>query len=129
MKIQIADYPVSLKIGHFQAERQFERTVFVSLSLILEAPKEEFLENLKSTIDYGEVMELLEEKFSGQTIHLIETLVYSIARELILKFSLLEEVTICIQKTHMRPSLTKGAQVMVQETFKRKHFSLEQSSS
>ncbi len=129
MNIQIEDYPISLKIGHFQAERQFVRTVFVSLSLVFEAPKEEYLENLTSTIDYGEVIELLERKFSGKTIRLIETLLYLVAKELMLTFSLLEEVVIRIEKTHMRPSLVKGARITVQECFKRKHFPLDQVAS
>jgi dihydroneopterin aldolase len=129
MKIKIEDYPISLKIGHFQAEREFVRTVFVSLSLVFEAPKEEHLENLTSTIDYGEVLEFLERKFSGKTIRLIETLLYLVAKELMFKFSLLEEVVIHIEKTHMRPSLVKGARVTVQESFKRKHFPLDQVAS
>lgn len=126
MKIQIENYPLSLKIGHFQAERQFVRTVFVSLSLLLSPPKkEQDLENLGKTVDYGQVIELLEEEFSDKTIHLIETLLYLIAKELMFRFPMLEEVGVRIQKTHMRPSLIKGATVTVEESFKREHFSLQ----
>ena len=119
MQIHIQDFPISLKIGHFQTERAFVRSVFVSLVLESSHPGPENHENLEKTIDYGVVLQILDKKFSGKTIHLIETLLYEIAKVLLEKFSLLDNLTVSVEKSHMKPDLVKGARVILKENFKR----------
>ena len=119
MKISVTNFPLSLRIGHFQSERSFTREIFVSLELSLKAANPKELENLNKTIDYGAVLSFLEEKYSDSTYHLIETLLYQMARDLMEQFTLLDELKIKIEKTLVSPSLIKGSQISVEESFKR----------
>ena len=123
MKISITNYPLSLKIGHFQSERSFTREVFVSLELSLKAANPKNLEDLEKTIDYGAVLSFLEEKYSDSSYHLIETLLYQVAEDLVHTFPLLDRVKVKIEKTLIRAGLIKGARITVEESFTRENFS------
>lgn len=119
MKISITNYPLSLKIGHFQSERAFTREIFISLELNLKTGRPKELENLETTIDYGAVLSFLEKKYSDTTYHLIETLLYQIAQDLLQRFSLLDELKIKIEKTLICPKLIKGSKISVEDSFTR----------
>ena len=123
MKISITNYPLSLKIGHFQSERSFTREVFISLELELKAANPKNLEDLERTIDYGAVLSFLEKKYSDSSYHLIETLLYKVADDLMQTFPLLDKLKVKIEKTLIRAKLIKGARITVEESFTKENFS------
>lgn len=94
----------------------------MSLTLHTKLSEPSQLENLEKTIDYGEVLSFLDEEFANKTYRLIESLLYQIAKGLIINFSLLEELNVSIEKTFIRPQLVKGSKIFVSESFKRADF-------
>lgn len=122
MQIQIDNYPLSLQIGHFQAERTFIRPVLVSLKLETGLAPPSSLEDLEKTVDYGEVFTFLDKKFSGKNFRLLETVLYELAHALVVEFPRIEKLSVSLEKTFMRPKLVKGSRVVLSESFNRAEF-------
>ena len=122
MKISINKYPLHLRIGHFDHEKQTPRTVTVDLILELANPSKDSLEQLEKTIDYGRVLEILENDFSQSSVNLLETLSFKIAERLVNEFQLIEEISVKIEKSLMRAQLTKGSTITVESSYSRGNF-------
>lgn len=119
MNISIKNYPVNLKIGHFNEEKNFSRTVFVSLNMMCQKTKPTDLENLKKTVDYSKVIVFLEKEFTDKSYDLIETLIYQLAGKLLQHFKLIQKISLKVEKTFMDSKLTKGSTVSIEEYFNR----------
>lgn len=122
MNIFIKKFPLFLRVGHFTEEKESPRAVFLDLKLTLATTNKSSLEKLDKTIDYGEVMTFLETEFKQSSVNLLETLAYKVANKLMLRFTLLQEITVTVEKSLMSPHLTKGASISVESHFKKENF-------
>lgn len=111
-----------MRIGHFEYEKQNNRPVKVDLELSVAKMTEATFEKLEHTVDYGRVIKTLEREFCEQSINLLESLTFKIAKVLLSEFEKLEKVFVRVEKSLMSAKLTKGAQISLESEFTRKDF-------
>ena len=122
MNISFTDYPIYMKIGHFDREKEFARKVFVSLDIEFPLSVAKFYDDLELTLDYSAVIDLLNKKFAHKSFNLLETLTVVIARELFYEFSTIHSVRVKIEKTLMAKALLKEGSLSVSHLFKAEDF-------
>lgn len=117
--IQIFDYPVYMKIGFFEEEQLSGQEVLVSIKLHLDKSFNHF-DDLGDTLDYGEVLEKIDETLSGKSMKLVETAVNHLGITLIKDFSVVKKVRVTIAKLKIPGSINKGARIEVSDKFRRR---------
>lgn len=116
--IEIIDYPVFVKLGCFETERLHGQEVLVSIAAELSKEMDAGVtDDLNQTIDYGNLMKLVDDLFSGKTVQLIETILNDLGSSLISRFEVVEKATICVEKTILPNGVAKGGRVKLSRVF------------
>lgn len=87
--------------GCLSSEKKHGQLFIVDVNMkicLLNAGKSD---DLKDTIDYTKVVELVKNIVEGESKNLIESLAETIAREILNKFAKVERVTVCVHKPHV----------------------------
>jgi 7,8-dihydroneopterin aldolase/epimerase/oxygenase len=96
--IHLTNLRFSGKHGCFARERSIEQEFLIEMRLGVDLRKAGESDDLKDTIDYDVVRNMVQEVVEGPTRYLIETLAEDIARE-VLEDPRIESVEITIKKT------------------------------
>ena len=122
MKLVVKDYILFLNIGHFQDEKKFSREVNISLEVDFLFDPKTFDDKLHNTLDYSQLLDFLEKKYTAQTFDLIETLIVKIAQDLILNFNLIQSLSIKVEKSFLSKKLSKNAKLSMERFFHKEDF-------
>ena len=118
--IEIQDYPVFVRLGYFPQERLVGQEVLVSIEAQLHPSVDPSRgDDLKKTVDYGELLEGVNGVLKGAEIKLVETACDQVAQKLMQSFSDIEKLTVSIEKTALPSGIAKGARVRVRRVVKR----------
>ncbi len=119
MRINIARYPVFMKLGYFHGERVRGQEVLVSLSVDLVHDPAGIDDILEKTADYGKILAVLDQTLQDQEMNLIETAVERAGKALLQHFRNIVAVELSVEKPQIPNGLGRGAQVSVSEIFHR----------
>ena len=97
-EIQIQELEIYAHHGVFPEETKLGQRFLVCLVLYTSTRKAGRADDLELSIDYGEVSHFVTEYFQSHTYRLLEAAAENLARELLLRYSLLEGLTLEIQK-------------------------------
>ncbi len=97
-EIVIKNLKVRGRHGCFAAERDKPGDFEVSMRLFLDFSRAAQSDELSDTVDYPSAMKIVEEVFSGPSVRLIEKLADKTARELFVRFPVLEAAEIEVAK-------------------------------
>ena len=98
--IEICDLALMCHLGAYEKERTFPQKVFVSLRIYADYTKSEGSDVLADTIDYKEVVTVLQEMTSSREFCLIESLAHGI-REAILAVTIASSVGVKVRKPNV----------------------------
>lgn len=96
--IHLTNLRFSGKHGCFEHERSTEQEFLIELKLGVDLRPAGKSDNLRDTIDYAVVREMVREVIEGSTRYLIETLAEDIAQK-VLENTRIESVEVTIKKT------------------------------
>jgi FolB domain-containing protein len=120
MEIAIRDLPVTVKLGYFPKERAELQQVLVTV--LAEIP-DEFgngdPDDIDLTVDYADIVEVIDDAVENKEILLIESVVEKIGTALLRRFSKIRSVSVETQKIKIPGDVTRGAKVSVKKTFRR----------
>jgi len=118
--LELIDYPVYVKLGCFEHERVHGQEVLVSIKASLSRVQNHHeYDSLQSTLDYGLVVQFIEESFAFKSVRLIETIIKDLGGGLLENFEIIEEVTVCVEKTILPGEITKKGKVKMSSQFAR----------
>ena len=115
MNLQIQNYPVFVRIGHFPQERLQGQNILISLDIELPPLPESV--DLDATVDYCHIFSLINDLLKDQEIYLLETAVNRLGRGLLSRFSQLKKVCVTIEKPILPEGVNRGARICLSETF------------
>lgn len=118
MVINISNYPVFMRLGYYPAERVCGQEVLVSAQIEL-APEIGSSDQLDTTVDYTEVLGLIDKILGNRKTKLIEHAVWQLGEALLTHLPLIFSATIRIEKPLIPNGIAKGAHISVQHTFHR----------
>ena len=120
MVIQITDYPVFLKLGYYDHERVLGQNVLVSLEVeLLPGSSPGKSDDLDDTINYGEIVAMLDGIAGNREIKLVETVVELIGSAILERFAAASRVKVTVEKRALPQELVKGARISVAKDFLR----------
>ena len=85
--------------GHFEHERRVGQMFVIDLALTLDLSVAATRDTLKTTVDYGAVVETTRRVFCGPPRKLVEAAAYDIANVLLEEFAPIESVVVRVGKT------------------------------
>lgn len=106
MKIHIKHYRITCIIGVNAGERVTPQDIFIDLVLGLNLDRTPFLDNIESTIDYGDPARLCQDLAEKNGFHLLESFAKASLELLFEKFPALISAKIIVKK----PLAIKGAE-------------------
>lgn len=95
--ITIDDLHVLSKHGYYAEERRVEQEFLVSLSLHIDAGKAASSDDLKHTLDYDDIREIVAKTFGKRKRYLLEALAHDVCNQL-MKDVRVQSVEISIKK-------------------------------
>lgn len=119
MRINIARYPVFMKIGYFVGERIRGQEVLVSLVVKLRKVHEGIGDNLEKTTNYASILQRIDLTLRDKEMKLVETAVERVGLTLLECFPQIETVDVTIEKPILPDNIDRGAQVSVSSLFTR----------
>ena len=119
MIIAVDQFPVSMYIGHLETEREEMQDVFFSLELEIDRFGARLPDKLATTIDYGEVMNLIAERFTGKEMALLETACDEVGHVILENFPKVDALKVTVQKSVLPTKITRSAKVHITETYRR----------
>jgi dihydroneopterin aldolase len=118
MRIEIIEYPVFMRIGCFREERLHGQevlvTVFAELGL---HPDIDLNDELKKTVDYGEIIRTLDVVLKDREFKLIESAVKALGQSLLKQFAMVKHVDVTIEKPVLPGGIAKGGRIRIQDSF------------
>lgn len=84
--------------GHFPHERDYGQMFELDLDLVLDLGAAAIRDDLKTTVDYGKVVETTQRVFCGPPRRLVEAAAFDVARALLDAFAPLESVVVRVGK-------------------------------
>jgi dihydroneopterin aldolase/2-amino-4-hydroxy-6-hydroxymethyldihydropteridine diphosphokinase len=96
--IKIKRLEVFANHGAMPEENVLGQKFLISVEMFCNVRKAGQTDNLEQTINYAQVASFLKQETENHMFHLIETLAEYLAREILLKFSMVEQVTIEVEK-------------------------------
>lgn len=84
--------------GVLQSERDAGQSFIVDCEMFLNLKSASTSDDLKKTIDYGEVSLLIKEIVEGKAVNLIETLAGSIADAILKRYRKIQKVVVTVHK-------------------------------
>lgn len=97
-EIRIKGLKIFAYHGVFESEKRKGQNFLVDITLKLPLKKAGLSDNLKDTVSYAEVCEFALSKFSEKSFDLIEAAADTLARSILLKFSLCDAVSVEVYK-------------------------------
>ena len=97
-KIKIQNLEVYCNHGVFPEETKLGQKFLISAVLYMDTREAGLTDHLERSVNYGEVSHFMKEYMENHTFKLIEAVAENLARELLLHFSLLTQVTLEIKK-------------------------------
>lgn len=97
-KIKIRDLEVFAKHGVFPEENEKGQNFFVNATLYTDTRKAGTTDQLEDSTNYGEVCHFITELMQREVYKLIETAAEKLAAEILLRFSLVKQIKLEIQK-------------------------------
>ncbi len=122
LRINIAKYPVFMKIGYYVGERIRGQEVLVSLTVELVKPSFDICDNLEKTTNYAEILEKVDATLRDKEMKLIETAVENLGQALLEAFPQIANVNLTIEKPILPDGIGRGARVSVSCDFKRMQY-------
>ena len=120
MVIEIENYKIPIKIGHFTEEQAFFRPVFFSIKATLNKQTVNEHDELEETLDYIQLLDSLNHYFSKKKIKLLETVVFKTGHLLLERFPIIETLDVTVKKSFLSTPVTKGATISLSHCFQRK---------
>ena len=96
--IRIENLEVYAYHGVFPEENRLGQTFFVSASLYIDAAKAAREDELRLSVNYGEVCQFIKKWMETHTVKLIETVADTLAREILLAFPLVQRIVLEVKK-------------------------------
>lgn len=119
MQIVVDHFPVSMFIGHLKTEREKMQDVLFSMEMEIERESTRLPDELNTTVDYGEIMNLIAERFTGREIALLETACDEAGYLILEHFAKVDSLKITVEKSVLPTKITRSAKVHVSETYRR----------
>lgn len=119
MRINIAHYPVFMRIGYYIGERIRGQDVYVSLVVRLSTVEGGVQDNLENTSNYAKILEMVDWTLRDQEMKLIETAVERLGTALLEAFPQIHDVDVTIEKPILPDDIGRGAKVSVSCGFQR----------
>lgn len=120
MRIDINKLPVNVFLGYFPQERERPQTALVSLTIhIGDHTGVGASDQLKHTVDYGQVIHAVDRCLEGRSFNLIEAVVERIGITILEEQPLVEKVEVRVVKTVLPRNCARGAEVSVTKLFTR----------
>lgn len=119
MVIQIENYKLPMKIGHFTEEQVFFRPVFFSIRASLNLIPQNESEDLDKTLDYIKLVDTVKSHFSKKKVKLLETVVFETGELLLKRFPIIENLDVTVKKSFLITPETRGASISLSHYFKR----------
>lgn len=96
--IRIENLEVYAYHGVFPEENKLGQTFIVSASLSVDAAKAARQDDLRLSVNYGEVCQFIKQWMDTHTVKLIETVADTLAREILLAFPLVQSIELEVKK-------------------------------
>ena len=103
-KIKITNLKVRTIIGVFEEEKHNPQTLLIDIKIKFDGLKAAQTDNLKDTIDYFQISNLIKEKVESSHFQLLEKLVDFVLK-IVMNLSLVKEVKVTIHKPKALESL------------------------
>lgn len=97
-KIRIEDLEVYAYHGVYEEEKEKGQKFLVSADMYLSTRQAGLNDDLESSVNYGDVCQLITDVMTLDKYDLIETAAEHVAREILLEFGLIEKLTLQIKK-------------------------------
>ena len=118
MRIEIIEYPVFVRIGCFREERLHGQEVLVTVFADIRMESGLALgDDLKKTLDYGDIIRTLDAALKDREFKLIESAVIAVGQSLIEKFLQVEKLDVTIEKPVLPGGMAKGGRIRIHESF------------
>lgn len=120
MQIEIINFPVALRLGYYEHERHVEQQL--KFHIVLETKDFEFEaidDKLNATINYEFIFKGVAEWLQGREIHLIETAVQIVGRNILACEPRITAVTVSAEKSALPYALARNASVRITRRFHR----------
>ena len=98
-KICIENLEIYARHGVFPEENKLGQKFVVCAKLYVDAAKAAQQDDLTLSVNYGEVCYFIKELMEQHTFRLIETVADVLAREILLKFPLIQKIELEVKKT------------------------------
>ena len=116
--IDIENYPVFMKLGHYSSERKFGQTVLISVRAHLKEVKSP-ITTLSQTVDYGEFFTLIDKTLKNKEIKLLESAIELLGSTMLRQYQLVHRLHLTMQKNILPGAINKGATVRITQSFDR----------
>lgn len=111
-----------MKLGYFSTERIMGQEVLVSLSAEFNlAENEKIGDHLERSVDYGIILNIIDETLRDREVKLIENAVETVAVAILKQCPRIESLCLTIEKPILPHGMSKGAKVSVSETFRQEY--------
>ena len=121
LRIEVINYPVYVRLGHFSHERALGQEILVTVIANFKANVgPELSDDLQKTVDYSLIMAVIERELKGRDVKLVETACAMLGKALLKEFWQFETIDVVIEKTTLPPGIAKGAKIRAGQTFSRK---------
>ncbi len=118
MRIEIIEYPVFMRIGCFREERLHGQEVLVTVFAEIRMDSGTPLgDDLKKTLDYGDIIRTLDHALKDREFKLIESAVIAVGQSLIGQFLQVQKLDVTIEKPVLPGGMAKGGRIRIHETF------------
>jgi len=118
MRIEIIEYPVFMRIGCFREERLHGQEVLVTVfAEINMEPNTALSDDIKKTLDYGDIITTLDATLKDREFKLIESAVVAVGQSLLGQFLQVTKLDVTIEKPVLPGRMAKGGRIRIQETF------------
>ncbi|MEI8026528.1 MAG: dihydroneopterin aldolase [Pseudomonadota bacterium] len=118
MHIEIIEYPVFMRIGCFREERLHGQEVLVTVFAEIRMESEIALgDDLRKTLDYGDIIRTLDTALKDREFKLIESAVIAVGQSLMGQFLQVEKLDVTIEKPVLPGGMAKGGRIRIHETF------------
>jgi dihydroneopterin aldolase len=118
MRIEVIDYPIFMKIGCFRHERLHGQEVLVTIFADLSKQKNPGMgDDLSNTIDYGDLIRMLDQVLKDREFKLIESAVNLVGLSFMNSFSGIARLDVVIEKPVLPGSMAKSGRIRIFESF------------
>lgn len=118
MRIEIIEYPVFVRMGCFREERLHGQEVLVTVfAELAQDPELDLNDDLKKTVDYGDIIRTLDWVLKDREFKLIESAVKALGTALLDQFAGVKLWDVTIEKPVLPGGMAKGGRIRIHDSF------------